>query len=151
MKRGIADPISFNLGQPKDVEVCDALSGVHQHPGVLMNGADFLKHKEHYDHIAHSENFQPWISSACTQFMYKKSARGCNFRAEICLGQHHAHSLMYGSIFQTYKRGHQALDHELICFSRSDFLWHASCGDLIEREQGRKEKLFAGLSWSRLL
>jgi hypothetical protein len=37
----IADPISFDLGQPKDVEVCDASSIVDQHPYVLINGHFF--------------------------------------------------------------------------------------------------------------
>lgn len=38
----IAGPISLGLGQPKDVEVCDALFIIDQHPGVLINGGDFF-------------------------------------------------------------------------------------------------------------
>jgi len=50
----IVDPISFDLGQPKDVEVCDALSFVDQCLSVLISGTYFLQHKDHYDHITYA-------------------------------------------------------------------------------------------------
>ena len=63
----------------------------------------------------HMQKFSIHGSAACTQFIYEKNVRACNFSTEICLGQL-AHSLMYGSIFWPSKIGHQAQDHELILF-----------------------------------
>jgi len=50
----IADLISFELGQPKDVEVYDAFYIVQQHPYVHINGVDILQHKKQCCHITYA-------------------------------------------------------------------------------------------------
>jgi hypothetical protein len=41
----IADPIFLGLGQPKNVEICDAIAIIDQHLCVLIDGGDSLQHK----------------------------------------------------------------------------------------------------------